>query len=65
MEQRLQDLGSDEIRERIQKVIKRLNALPSELETCIHQISILKRDLEDYDQKMLDSERDLTLSTPL
>lgn len=28
VEQRLQDLGADEIRERIQNVIKRLNALP-------------------------------------
>ncbi|SPF38828.1 conserved hypothetical protein [Candidatus Desulfosporosinus infrequens] len=65
VEQRLQDLGADEIRERIHNVIKRLNALPSEIETCIQQISTLQRDLKDYDQKMLENERDLTLATQL
>lgn len=65
VEQRLQDLGADEIRERIHNVIKRLNALPSEIETCIQQISTLNRDLKDYDQKMLENERDLTLTTQL
>jgi len=65
VEQRLQDLGADEIRQRINNVIKRLNALPSEIETCIQQISTLKRDLEDYDQKMIDNKCDLTLATQL
>ena len=65
VEQRLQDLGADEIRERIHNVIKRLNALPSEIETCIQQISTLNRDLKDYDQKMIENERDLTLATQL
>lgn len=65
VEQRLQDLGADEIRERIHNVIKRLNALPSEIETCIQQISTLTRDLKDYDQKMLENERDLRLATQL
>ena len=60
-----QDLGADEIRQRIHNVIKRLNALPSEIETCIQQISTLQRDLKDYDQKMLENERDLTLATQL
>lgn len=65
VEQRLQDLGADEIRERIHNVIKRLNALPSEIETCIQQISTLNRDLIDYDQKMLENESDLALATQL
>ena len=65
VEKRLQDLGVDEIRERIHNVIKRLNALPSEIETCIKQISTLTRNIEDYDQKMLENEHDLTLATQL
>jgi len=65
MELRLQDLGADEIRERIQSVIDRLTALPSEIKTCIQQISTFDRDLKDYDQKMLENESDLTLATQL
>ena len=65
VELRLQDLGADEIRERIQIVINRLTALPSEMKTCIEQISTLDRDLKDFDQKMLENESDLTLATQL
>ena len=65
VEQRLQDLGADEIRQRIHNVIQRLNALPSEIETCIQQISTLNRDLKDFDQKMLENENDLRLATQL
>ncbi len=65
VEQRLQDLGADEIRERIQNVIKRLNALPDEIETCIKHIITLTRNLDDYAQKILEHERDLAMYIPL
>ncbi|MDR3602149.1 MAG: hypothetical protein P4L49_16960 [Desulfosporosinus sp.] len=44
-----------------------IRALPSEIETCIQQISTLHRELKekDYDQKMLENERDLTLASQL
>ena len=65
VEQRLQELGADEIRERIQNVIKRLNALPDEIETCIKEIITLTRNLNDYGQKILEHERNLALAFQL
>jgi uncharacterized protein (TIGR02680 family) len=65
VEQRLQDLGADEIRERIQTVIQRLRDLPAELETCIKQITMLSKNLEDFAQKIKEQERDCTLAADL
>jgi len=65
VEQRLQELGADEIRERIQIVIQRLRDLPAELETCIKQITMLTKNLEDYAQKILEQEQACSLAENL
>ncbi|EHQ89471.1 TIGR02680 family protein [Desulfosporosinus youngiae] len=65
VEQRLQDLGADEIRRRIQIVIRRLSDLPGEIETCIKQITMLTKNLEDFTQKILEQERDCSLAENL
>lgn len=65
VEQRLQDLGADEIRDRIQTVIQRLRDLPADLETCIKQITMLTKNLEDYALKIMEQERACALATDL
>jgi uncharacterized protein (TIGR02680 family) len=65
VEKRLQELGAEEIRERIQTIIQRLKDLPGELETCIKASTVLTKDLEGFAQKIKDQERDNALAGDL
>ncbi|WP_088189270.1 TIGR02680 family protein [Desulfosporosinus sp. FKA] len=65
VEQRLQDLGAEEIRQRIQAVMQRLAKLPAELETCIKQSTTLTKRLEDFAAKILEQKRDCFLAADL
>lgn len=59
VESRLKELGAEEIRKKIQKVLGRLQSIPREIEDCVENMTNLKRDLNQFAERILEQESDL------